>query len=294
MPRIIRQAFGERLRRDPAVKAVLADFRAATGVAVEFVGPLGHRDEFVSNGSPVCARLRNSPGCSLCARFHHQLLEAAHEHSATRTCDAGLCESAVPLRAGGSTLGYFVTSGYTAGHIDVATLNRSRHLLGYAGVRIGAADLSELLARTPAVEPARQTALVRVLEQMVAQLAATLAPRIVTPELVLPTMVEEACRIVKAEYAQRLSIPAIAARIHVSSGHLSRTFHRATGLRFVEYIARVRADHARTLLLETATSVTEIAFACGFQSLSQFNRVFRAQFGICPTGARRTAQITSS
>jgi transcriptional regulator GlxA family with amidase domain len=55
-------------------------------------------------------------------------------------------------------------------------------------------------------------------------------------------------------------------------------------------LARVRAERAHTLLRETHQPVTEIAFACGFQSLSQFNRTFRTQFGQSPTQARQRAR----
>lgn len=78
----------------------------------------------------------------------------------------------------------------------------------------------------------------------------------------------------------------LARRLDSSEGHLSRTFHRATGLRLVDYVARYRAERARVLLRGTERPITDIAFACGFQSLSQFHRVFRAQFGKRPRDIR--------
>lgn len=291
MPRIIRQALGERLRREPAVQTLLENFRAATGVSLEFVGPLGHRDPAWDNGAPLCARLRTDPaGCRLCTHFHQSLLESARDLPATRVCDAGLCESAVPLRAGSNTLGYLVASGYTAAPPGTAQFNRARHLLGCGGVVLDAPELAELLQATPIVSPHRQRALVQLLQALAAQLSASLGSRLAAPEIELPPLVESARRLVEQLYGERLAVPALAKRLQVSEGHLSRTFHRATGLRLVEYIARVRAERAHTLLRETHQPVTEIAFACGFQSLSQFNRTFRTQFGQSPTQARQRAR----
>jgi transcriptional regulator GlxA family with amidase domain len=44
----------------------------------------------------------------------------------------------------------------------------------------------------------------------------------------------------------------------------------------------VRISAARQLLIETETSVAEIAFRCGFRNLSNFNRRFRAMTGLSP------------
>jgi transcriptional regulator GlxA family with amidase domain len=54
-------------------------------------------------------------------------------------------------------------------------------------------------------------------------------------------------------------------------------------------VARFRAERAREQLCESDKPVIDIAFACGFRSLSQFNRVFRAQFGQRPRDARAQA-----
>lgn len=65
-------------------------------------------------------------------------------------------------------------------------------------------------------------------------------------------------------------------------------FHHATGLRFREYVGRLRAEYARDRLLTTDRPVTEIAFVSGFQSVSQFNRVFRAVHGASPQCIRKS------
>ena len=61
----------------------------------------------------------------------------------------------------------------------------------------------------------------------------------------------------------------------VSPLHFCKIFRQHTGLRFTEYVQRVRVRRARTLLAEEKRKIAEIAMACGFGSVSQFNRVFR-------------------
>jgi AraC-like DNA-binding protein len=59
----------------------------------------------------------------------------------------------------------------------------------------------------------------------------------------------------------------------------------------VSYVARTRFEKAAALLREGDLRVSEIAFATGFQSLSQFNRVFKKSSGKSPTEYRAAARM---
>ena len=69
----------------------------------------------------------------------------------------------------------------------------------------------------------------------------------------------------------------------MSANYFSEKFKQATGLNFVEYVARTRVEKARNLLLNPNMRISEVAFEVGFQSLSQFNRVFRRVTGESPS-----------
>jgi AraC-like DNA-binding protein len=71
-----------------------------------------------------------------------------------------------------------------------------------------------------------------------------------------------------------LSLTKVAKAVNISANHLSEKFKQVTGVNFVEYVARVRFKNACDLLRDRNLRISEIAFAVGFQSLSQFNRVF--------------------
>jgi AraC-like DNA-binding protein len=75
----------------------------------------------------------------------------------------------------------------------------------------------------------------------------------------------------------------------VNANHLSENFKRVTGINFVEYVARTRFANACDLLRNPNLRISEIAFTAGFQSLSQFNRVFKTFSGKSPTQYRATA-----
>ena len=85
---------------------------------------------------------------------------------------------------------------------------------------------------------------------------------------------------------EELSLTKVAKSVHISPNHLSEKFKEVTGVNFVDYIARHRIEKARELLQNLNLRISEIAFAVGFQSLSQFNRVFRKLAGKSPTAYR--------
>jgi AraC-like DNA-binding protein len=74
---------------------------------------------------------------------------------------------------------------------------------------------------------------------------------------------------------EELSLTKVAAPLNITANYLSEKFKRVTGVKFVDYVARTRTQKARDLLQNSDLRVSEIAFAVGFQSLSQFNRVFK-------------------
>jgi AraC-like DNA-binding protein len=74
---------------------------------------------------------------------------------------------------------------------------------------------------------------------------------------------------------EELSLTKVANFVKISPNHLSEKFKQVTGVKFVDYIARRRFGKACQLLQDGRLRISEIAFEVGFQSLSQFNRVFK-------------------
>lgn len=89
---------------------------------------------------------------------------------------------------------------------------------------------------------------------------------------------------------EELSLTRVAKAAETSANYLSEKFKEAVGINFVKYVARARYEKAAALLREADLRVSEIAFAAGFQSLSQFNRVFKKFSGKSPTEYRAGAR----
>lgn len=291
MPLLIRETVAGRLRNLPALVRCLEDFHAATGFPVHFVTPLGNR-EAVPLHCGLCARMAVcAEGRRHCTRFLQQLLEGLDSGQRSARCDAGLWEMAVPLGSGGQVLGYLVFGYAVDRPPSRADFNGARHLLGRLGIGLSREELQGLLEAAPVLEPGRREALGRLLALLAERLLQEMTHHLARPEAGLPELIERACQLVRAGHTRELSLGAVAEALHISEGHLSRLFHQSTGLRFVEYVARVRVEHARERLQRSQDSVAEIAFACGFQSLSQFNRTVHAHFGCSPSQLREKGRL---
>jgi AraC-like DNA-binding protein len=74
---------------------------------------------------------------------------------------------------------------------------------------------------------------------------------------------------------QRILLPELARLAHLSDGAFSRFFHAHTNRTLPQFLNELRVGRACRLLAEGGANVTEVAFACGFNNLSNFNRQFR-------------------
>jgi AraC-like DNA-binding protein len=105
-----------------------------------------------------------------------------------------------------------------------------------------------------------------------------------------PVEVWKARKFIHEHSDDELSLTKVAKFSNISGNHLSEKFKEVTGINFVDYIARIRVGKARDLLQNPNPRISEIAFAVGFQSLSQFNRVFKKLTRKSPTQFRAAHQ----
>ena len=98
-----------------------------------------------------------------------------------------------------------------------------------------------------------------------------------------PAEIWKARKFIEQHSDEELSLIKLAKAVNISPNYLSEKFKKVTGVNFVDYVARIRTEKARDLLEDVDLRISEIAFAVGFQSLSQFNRVFKKLLGKSPT-----------
>lgn len=84
-----------------------------------------------------------------------------------------------------------------------------------------------------------------------------------------------------------LSVEALAGRAALSPRHFARAFQAETGTTPGRYVERVRLEHARRLLEDTADPVARVARACGYGTPEAMRRAFVKALGVAPAEYRR-------
>ena len=93
-------------------------------------------------------------------------------------------------------------------------------------------------------------------------------------------------------YKDEISLELLADLVGMTCTSFSRYFKQRTGKTISEYIIDIRLGHAARMLIDTADSISEICWRTGFNTLSNFNRLFRKRKGCSPTEFREKYQKT--
>jgi AraC family transcriptional regulator of adaptative response / DNA-3-methyladenine glycosylase II len=104
----------------------------------------------------------------------------------------------------------------------------------------------------------------------------------------LPRLAAAAAERIAAGALNGRGVAELASDLGISERHLRRAVERAIGVSPIALAQTHRLLLAKQLLMDTSLSVTQIAFASGFQSLRRFNSVFRERYRLSPTDIRRT------
>ena len=262
-------------------------FTEATGLPlalrpVEFFGLPFHGKK---NENGFCAFLAGKGSCSLCLQTQGRCASNPGEQPRSMQCSFGLTETTVPLRLGGRVIGFLATGQiFTRPPKTTLFKNSIRRFfpLGSAAEKKAA----QLWRQSPSMRPTRYEATVQLLAFFGKQLS-SLSNQIVTEQAnAEPHIVTRARQFIGQNKRESLSLTTVAKAAGASVFHFCKVFRQSTGLKFTDYVARVRLEDAKTRLLNPNLRISEVAYDVGFQSLTQFNRTFRRIFGQSPTEYR--------
>lgn len=87
---------------------------------------------------------------------------------------------------------------------------------------------------------------------------------------------------INQHYAEDVTLPDLADLVGMSPSSFSRFFRLRTGKTLSSYLIDIRLGNAARALVDTTSNVSEICYSCGFNNLSNFNRVFKSRKGVTP------------
>ena len=97
---------------------------------------------------------------------------------------------------------------------------------------------------------------------------------------------------IDTHYREEIRLSTVADIAGMSDSSFSRFFKLHTGRNLSDYIIDLRLGHACRLLVDSSDSIAEIGYHCGFNNLSNFNRIFRKRKGCSPSEFRENYHKT--
>jgi AraC-like DNA-binding protein/ligand-binding sensor protein len=283
----------EALARSKVYRQYERTFNEATGLPlalrpVEFFSLPFHGKK---NENGFCAFLAGKGSCALCLQTQARCASDPGTEPRSIQCPFGLTETTVPVRLGDRVIGFLATGQVFTRPPKAAVFKKSiRRLFPLSSAARKKA--AQLWKKSPAMPASRYGATVQLLTFFASQLSA-LSNQIVTEQAnAEPHIVTRARQFIAQNKQRSLSLTDVAQAAGASIFHFCKVFRQSTGLKFTDYVARVRLEDAKTGLLNPNLRISEVAYDVGFQSLTQFNRTFRRIFGQSPTDYRARLPAT--
>jgi AraC-like DNA-binding protein/ligand-binding sensor protein len=285
-----------KIGQDLTKSAIFTDyeeaFHALTHLPLRFIP--ADQDEPINpnkaHENPFCRHLhQDEKFCGTCAIMHRILMEKGHEESYTATCFAGLTETAVPVRLGEEVIGFLQTGQVILDQSDDEALEKNSKEVLRFGLSLKDEATRKRYFDSPHLSPKQYEAAIKLLEIFASHLSGIVNSAALdkTDEEKEPERVAMARAYIQDHLDEQLSLPRVADAVNTSSFYFSRMFKQVTGHTFTEYLSMVRIEHAKQLMRDQNKNITQIAYDSGFQSLSQFNRVFRKLQNEAPGTYRR-------
>ena len=262
------------------IQQIAHSFQRATGLPMHFHPPGAYHVPEDALIPPFCRLLaQSSRSCESCRAAHLSLQDSMGRETRSAVCFAGLTSSAVPVRTGNTLLGFLHT-----GHANVEAAacceapGQNCRFLG-TGKRREKPACAGACRKTPRIARERYEGAVELLGHLASHIAE--ASTVELPGGTYPA-INRAVEMLRADITQDWKLSDIARQVGMHPGYFSERFHQHMGVNFIHFVAGLRIERACHLLEFTTLPVSDVAFACGFRSLSQFNRTFKKITGQAP------------
>ncbi len=283
------------LVRLPVIQYYETAFRKVTGMSLKVVPPAesGQRLGVGEFENEFCSLVSRTPaGCEACLETEKRAQNGAGKKLVAQqvSCFAGLTVIAVPVVVNGRHVATLM-SGQVFRRPPT-----ERDFQMVVKMLMGGQDGDwEKKARrayfeTPVIPPDRFQAMVHLLNVFAQYLADYASRHAISASANEPKPVASAKQFVLSHAEEPISLSLVAQHVNVSRFHFCKMFKKATGMTLTEYVARVRVEKAKTLLVDPSVRISEVVFAAGFGSIPRFNSVFKRCVGMPPTEYRATLQ----
>jgi AraC-like DNA-binding protein/ligand-binding sensor protein len=283
------RTLADQLRRSQIYRDYEGAFRETTGLPINLrpveAFDLPHHND--PNESPFCALMaRSNRSCAACLQLQRKIEDQAKLEPKTLKCFAGLCDSAVPVRVGENLIAFLTTGQVLLHQPTRKQFSRTTRELLKWGTEVDLKCLEEAYFQTRVVTKKQYESMLRLLSVFAQHLSGMSNQLMIKGENAETPAVARARIYIAEHHPEDVALGDVAKAVNMSAFYFCKTFKRSTGVTFTDYLARVRVEKVKNLMLNPHKRVSEAAFEAGFQTLSQFNRVFRRIAGETPSAYR--------
>lgn len=100
--------------------------------------------------------------------------------------------------------------------------------------------------------------------------------------------IDSAFEYMNQNFKKNITLNEVSKLVSMTEVSFSRFFKTRTGITFMDSLLELRLGHASRLLIDTTQSVAEVAYNCGFNNISNFNRLFKKKKGCTPKEFRES------
>ena len=94
--------------------------------------------------------------------------------------------------------------------------------------------------------------------------------------------IEKAYDYMNKNFDKPVALGDIAKLVNMTEVSFSRFIKKRTGITFIDSLNEIRLGHASRILIDTTNSISEVSYSCGFNNISNFNRLFKKKKGCTP------------
>lgn len=100
--------------------------------------------------------------------------------------------------------------------------------------------------------------------------------------------IERVFEYMNANYNKPVTLAEVAKLANMPEASFSRFIKKRTGKTFIDSLNEIRLGHASRMLIDTTYTIAEVAYKCGFNNISNFNRIFKRKKMCIPKDFRET------
>lgn len=270
------------MSEDIAGKKLLQEYHSVlfklSGIITDFVTETGcvhnlcPQDHF----NPICNLIRKTEsGSKLCAVCDKTMEKCkATGESIVYECHAGFIDIIVPLFVNKKFIGCLTAGQILNKKTTETSFNEFLEKTPY--LKVERKRMRELYFATKVLTQDQIEALVELLRLFGNYIVESENKMLFLESIKEKNRTSEARKYIEKNYQKKITVLDIARAVYQSESYFSHQFKEETGVSAIKYLNRYRIEKAKELLLNSKLTITEVAFNTGFQNLTHFNRIFRA------------------